>query len=79
MIIGLDDVFWQTKSRLTLFDQDAYGDTPLHDAIAKERNEIVKLLIDAGADLRIPNDRGFNALHHGALKGNAGYVICITY
>ena len=56
----------------TISPQDTYGDTPLHDAIAKERNEIVNLLIDASADLTIPNDRGFNALHHAALKGNAG-------
>ena len=65
-------IFLNVLLKCLNFNQDAYGDTPLHDAIAKERNEIVKLLIDAGADLKIPNDRGFNALHHGALKGNSG-------
>lgn len=51
--------------------QDSYGDTVLHDAIAKDFAEIVELLINfRGVDLSIKNKRGFNCLHHAALKGN---------
>lgn len=51
--------------------QDSYGDTVLHDAIAKDFADIVELLINfRGVDLSIKNKRGFNCLHHAALKGN---------
>lgn len=55
----------------TFCSQDSYGDTVLHDAIAKDFAEIVELLINFGIDLSIKNKRGFNCLHHAALKGNA--------
>lgn len=52
--------------------QDSYGDTVLHDAIAKDLTEIVELLVNfRGVDLSVTNKRGFNCLHHAALKGNA--------
>ena len=64
--------------------QDAYGDTPLHEAIVKECDEITDMLcslaekssenIDSNPlslpDFTIKNKRGFNALHYAALKGN---------
>ncbi|XP_067951560.1 uncharacterized protein [Watersipora subatra] len=51
--------------------QDTYGDTPLHDAIGKESTEIVRMLMDhVDIDFSLKNKRGFNALHHAALKGN---------
>ena len=51
--------------------QDSYGDTVLHDAIAKDFADIVELLINfREVDLSIKNKRGFNCLHHAALKGN---------
>lgn len=46
------------------------GDTPLHDAISKEQDEMLTLLLDHGADITLTNNNGFNALHHAALKGN---------
>ena len=55
--------------------QDSYGDTVLHDAIAKDFIEIVEVLVNfRGVDLSIKNKRGFNCLHHAALKGNARWV-----
>ena len=55
--------------------QDTYGDTVLHDAIAKDFIEIVDVLVNfRGVDLSIKNKRGFNCLHHAALKGNARSV-----
>ena len=55
--------------------QDSYGDTVLHDAIAKDFIEIVEVLVNfCGVDLSIKNKRGFNCLHHAALKGNARSV-----
>ena len=55
--------------------QDSYGDTVLHDAIAKDFIEIVEVLVNfRGVDLSIKNKRGFNCLHHAALKGNARSV-----
>ena len=51
--------------------QDAYGDTALHDAIGKSSTDIVTLLSTyPGTDFTLRNKRGFNVLHHAALKGN---------
>jgi E3 ubiquitin-protein ligase mind-bomb len=49
---------------------DLYGDTALHDAIGKDSYQVVELLCAAsGIDFTLRNKRGFNALHHAALKG----------
>ncbi|XP_067011890.2 E3 ubiquitin-protein ligase MIB2 [Anabrus simplex] len=51
--------------------QDSYGDTALHDAIGKDSTEIIDLLCNVpGVDFTLKNKRGFNVLHHAALKGN---------
>lgn len=52
--------------------QDSYGDTTLHDAIGKDAVDIVDALCEClSLDLTLRNKRGFNVLHHAALKGNA--------
>ncbi|XP_078043015.1 E3 ubiquitin-protein ligase mind bomb 2 isoform X2 [Augochlora pura] len=57
--------------------QDSYGDTALHDAIGKDAIGKDALdIIDAlcsceTVDFTLKNKRGFNVLHHAALKGNA--------
>jgi len=52
--------------------QDSYGDTGLHDAISKDNSELIDLLLKTSTvDLLLRNARGFNALHHAALKGNS--------
>lgn len=52
--------------------QDSYGDTALHDSISKESVGITDLLISVpSVDFSRRNERGFNVLHHAALKGNA--------
>ncbi|XP_077460919.1 E3 ubiquitin-protein ligase MIB2 isoform X1 [Stigmatopora argus] len=51
--------------------QDSYGDTPLHDAIAKDFRDIIEILVMVpNIDFIQQNHRGFNLLHHAALKGN---------
>ncbi len=50
--------------------QDLEGDTPLHDTIAKKRDDMLTLLLDHNADIMLTNNNGFNALHHAALRGN---------
>jgi len=50
--------------------QDSEGDTPLHDAISKKRDDMLTLLLEHGADMSIANNNGFNTLHHAALRGN---------
>lgn len=51
--------------------QDNYGDTALHDAIGNFCSEAVQLITECpSVDLDLRNKRGFNALHHAALKGN---------
>ncbi|KAG7261702.1 hypothetical protein CRUP_008032, partial [Coryphaenoides rupestris] len=50
---------------------DSYGDTPLHDAIAKDFRGIMEtLVLVPNIDFTQQNHRGFNLLHHAALKGN---------
>lgn len=58
---------------LLLF-QDAEGDTPLHDAISKKRDDMLAVLLDHAADITRTNNTGFNALHHAALRGNPRLV-----
>lgn len=53
--------------------QDSEGDTPLHDAISKKRDDMLTLLLEHGADMTLTNNNGFNALHHAALRGNPRY------
>lgn len=59
---------------VTCVCQDSEGDTPLHDAISKKRDDIVQLLIEGQADHTVTNNNGFNALHHAALRGNMGAI-----
>lgn len=59
--------------------QDSEGDTPLHDAISKKRDDMLSVLLEAGADVTITNNNGFNALHHAALRGNPRYVTCFFF
>lgn len=59
------------KFRCNINTQDSYGDSALHDAIGKENVEIIDLLINVPEiDFSLKNKRGFNVLHHAALKGN---------
>ena len=53
-----------------LCDQDTEGDTPLHDAISKKRDDMVTMLLESNADVTVANNNGFNALQHAALRGN---------
>lgn len=57
--------------------QDSEGDTPLHDAISKKRDDMLALLLDHAADITLTNNNGFNALHHAALRGNPRWVLRI--
>jgi E3 ubiquitin-protein ligase mind-bomb len=57
-----------------LCEQDSEGDTPLHDAISKKRDDMLALLLDHNADIMLTNNNGFNALHHAALRGNPRYL-----
>lgn len=60
------------KSGCRIDIQDKYGDTAVHDAISKDNADIMDLLIALPQiDLSVRNKRGFNPLHHAALKGNA--------
>lgn len=54
--------------------QDSEGDTPLHDAISKKRDDMLSLLLEHNADMTLTNNDGFNALHHAALRGNPRYA-----
>lgn len=58
--------------------KDSEGDTPLHDAISKKRDDMISLLLEHHADLTITNNNGFNSLHHAALRGNPRYVIHVV-
>ncbi|EEB19731.1 mind bomb, putative [Pediculus humanus corporis] len=63
-------VFWIVCRNYNRFGRDSEGDTPLHDAISKKRDDMLTLLLDHNADIMLTNNNGFNALHHAALRGN---------
>ncbi|XP_011869057.1 PREDICTED: E3 ubiquitin-protein ligase MIB2-like isoform X1 [Vollenhovia emeryi] len=52
--------------------QNAHGNTALHEAIERNKLEIITMLTDQlTVDLTLRNDLGCNVLHLAALKGNA--------
>ena len=51
--------------------QDSDGDTPLHDAISKRRDDLIDILLEHNADVATCNNNGFNSIHHSALRGNS--------
>ena len=65
---------WNFELEQPPHPQDSEGDTPLHDAISKKREDMVQLLLVAGADVTLPNNNGFNCLHHASLRGNTAAV-----
>ena len=59
--------------------QDFEGDTPLHDAIHRGRDDIIEILMETKrgrklVDVTISNDKGFNPLHLAAKNGNASAI-----
>jgi len=48
--------------------------TALHGAVARRDVEIVKMLLEAGADSNARQERGFAPLHDAAANGNAALV-----
>lgn len=50
--------------------RDIYGNAALHIAIENSNNEIVKLLLEAEADVNLQNKRGLTPLHRAAFVNN---------
>ncbi|KZT61104.1 ankyrin [Calocera cornea HHB12733] len=49
--------------------KDSQGWTPLMIAVSAVRDDIVELLIGAGADVKAVNEKGITALHYASSKG----------
>ena len=56
------------KININLYDKE--GQTPLHQSVLNGDVKVVKLLVKFGADTRLANRDGWNALHIAAYGGN---------
>lgn len=64
-------VLTESASRLDVNIQDEDGNTPIHDAVGSNSQQVIEMLVNCpGADFTIKNKDGFNVLHKAALKGN---------
>ncbi|XP_038045880.1 notch-regulated ankyrin repeat-containing protein-like [Patiria miniata] len=54
---------------------DGEGQTPLHQSVLIGDLELVKLLVQFGADVRLANKDGWNALHIAAYGGHDDIVL----
>ncbi|XP_022084190.1 notch-regulated ankyrin repeat-containing protein-like [Acanthaster planci] len=54
---------------------DGEGQTPLHQSVLVGNLELVKLLVQFGADVRLANRDGWNALHIAAYGGHDDIVL----
>ncbi len=59
---------------LTINHQDTHGVTALHWAAAQGYNDIIKLLLDLGANVNLQNAEGNTPLHLAARNGNLSTV-----
>jgi len=56
---------------MCFYVQDEEGDTPIHDAVAKENIDIVDILIASQrVDYKLKNKKGLNVLHAATIKNN---------
>lgn len=62
------------KGGIQLDKRDAQGATPLYYASAKGSRDIVKLLLDAGADASIADNQSRTALHMACQAGNRDII-----
>ena len=53
---------------------DIHGRTPLHKTAGKGQTDIIKVLLEANADMKAVDDVGRTPLHHAVLSGNAEAV-----
>ena len=64
---------------LTVFMKDAQGDTALHDAVARNNNDIINMLIACDAvDFKLKNHKDFNVLHEAVRRGDVKSVVTIS-
>ncbi|WP_297197062.1 ankyrin repeat domain-containing protein [uncultured Flavonifractor sp.] len=67
------------KGGLQLDKRDGQGATPLHYASAKGSRDIVKLLLDAGADASIADNQSRTALHLACQVGNKDIIRLLSF
>jgi ankyrin repeat protein len=53
---------------------DANGASPLHLSVLNGHMEVAKFLIENGAQIDAPDDRGMTAMHHAI-----AHVDCLSY
>ncbi|XP_071506386.1 uncharacterized protein [Diadema antillarum] len=59
--------------------QDKAGDLALHDAIHKDKRDVVKYLVEwPQSDLTMCNKKGLSPLHYAALRGNKYATTCLV-
>ncbi|XP_072174580.1 uncharacterized protein [Diadema setosum] len=59
--------------------QDKAGDLALHDAIHKDKRDVVKCLVEwRHSNLTICNKKGLSPLHYAALRGNKYATTCLV-
>jgi len=58
------------KNLCNVNEQDKYGQTPLIHSISKKKSDAARFLIESGADIKIKDAEGFDALLWAAHYGN---------
>jgi len=58
--------------------QNTSGDTPLHLAIRKGKDSMVKMILMSSAEINVPNKQGNTALHEAVLRGDLEILEMIT-
>ena len=57
--------------------KNATGETPLHWACIRGHRDVVRVLIEAGADVNVKTSEGWTPLHWAALKGQTNIAILL--
>ena len=61
-----------------VYMKDVQGDTALHDAVSRNDNDIINMLIACtDVDFKLKNQKGFNVLHEATRHGDIKLVVII--